>query len=383
MSVSAEEIADVIRSKRDDFLREKESLSLKQIRRIVEKSLKLEKKVLDGQKALVEQLVDQIVLNAAPEDGVQSKASKPKNQTTQAPTGKKRKADVILDDQQDSDEDDFCQPKQNTINKKAAAVQNKDPASLRSALQDLLSRHGLKVNSDASKIASVKAKLELAKDMEGIDMSNIIDDTDAGRGGRPSRRAAAKVDYKSLLKAEEELEDEESDGDEDQKSDDSQSSEDGSEVEVSDDLASEDAAAAGSDDEDEPPQVARRNTSGTAAGNKGRHAAASESDEDVAEDDELGDDSGGEEQVNTLKQKTSKQQQQQGGKTGKQGAAVANTTNTNSSGRKQRNAAVEDLPDTDDSSIREEQEEEEEAEAEQVDRDDEEESDFEDVEDDD
>jgi hypothetical protein len=74
--------------------------------------------------------------------------------------------------------------------------QNKDPGSLKAALQDLLRKHGLTVNSEASKLAAVRARLELARDMEGIDMSNIIDDGDAGRGGRPSRRAAANVHYR-------------------------------------------------------------------------------------------------------------------------------------------------------------------------------------------
>jgi len=129
-----------------------------QIRRIVEKTLKLEKKALDGQKALVEQLVDQvmsrwhmpcstefgllkcapaqpdadtayllqIVLNAAPVEDVENNAPKPKAQKTQPPTVKKRKADVDLDDQQGSDEDDFCKPNKAAIRQKEAAGKVRD-----------------------------------------------------------------------------------------------------------------------------------------------------------------------------------------------------------------------------------------------------------------
>jgi hypothetical protein len=71
--------------------------------------------------------------------------------------------------------------------------QNKDPASLRAALQQLLGGQGLSEHSDAQAIARVKAQLERERDLEGIDTSNIIEE-DGGRGSR--RRAAARVDYK-------------------------------------------------------------------------------------------------------------------------------------------------------------------------------------------
>lgn len=71
--------------------------------------------------------------------------------------------------------------------------QNKDPASLRAALQQLLSDQGLSEHSEARAIARVKAQLERERDLEGIDTSNIIEE-EGGRGSR--RRAAARVDYK-------------------------------------------------------------------------------------------------------------------------------------------------------------------------------------------
>ena len=73
------------------------------------------------------------------------------------------------------------------------SLQNKDPASLRAALKQLLADQGLSEGSDARAIARVKADLERQRDLEGIDLSNIIEEG-GGRGGR--RRAAANVDYK-------------------------------------------------------------------------------------------------------------------------------------------------------------------------------------------
>lgn len=73
-------------------------------------------------------------------------------------------------------------------------LQNPDPDSLEKALAELLSKYRLSAKSDERAISRVKAKLELQRDMEGIDMSNIIDDDNRGRG-RP-RRAAAPVSYR-------------------------------------------------------------------------------------------------------------------------------------------------------------------------------------------
>lgn len=67
--------------------------------------------------------------------------------------------------------------------------------SLRTAVEGLLEQHGLSGSSDERTVAKVRKRLELARDLEGIDTSLIID----GDGsGRPSRRGAARVDYKCV-----------------------------------------------------------------------------------------------------------------------------------------------------------------------------------------
>ncbi|CAG9464489.1 unnamed protein product [Pedinophyceae sp. YPF-701] len=57
-----------------------------------------------------------------------------------------------------------------------------DPAALARLLEEKLAEHGLGVASTAAEISAVRAKLEQARDLEGIDSGNIIE------GGR--RRAA-------------------------------------------------------------------------------------------------------------------------------------------------------------------------------------------------
>lgn len=74
--------------------------------------------------------------------------------------------------------------------------QNKDPASLRAALDNLLREHGLSADAGERAIAKVRAQLERQRELEGIDLSNIIEEEDGGRGGR--RRAAARVDYRQV-----------------------------------------------------------------------------------------------------------------------------------------------------------------------------------------
>lgn len=77
-------------------------------------------------------------------------------------------------------------------------VKNKDDNSLAAALKDLLGKHGLAPNADDGAIQKVKKKLTVARDLDGIDTSNIIETS-----GRPRRgaAAAAAVNIKPARKA--------------------------------------------------------------------------------------------------------------------------------------------------------------------------------------
>jgi hypothetical protein len=103
---------------------------------------------------------------------------------------------------------------------------NKDE-DLKHALLELLKKHGLSVHSSSSDIATVKKRLAKERDLEGIDLSNVVE-------GRP-RRAAANVSYKDILKQklddEEEEDEEEEEEEEEEDSDNDSEDEEDKEVE--------------------------------------------------------------------------------------------------------------------------------------------------------
>ncbi|GFH21861.1 uncharacterized protein HaLaN_19236 [Haematococcus lacustris] len=65
----------------------------------------------------------------------------------------------------------------------------KSDAGVEEALQALLSKHGLNASSSEAKISQVKKKLEKERELDGMDMGNII-----STSSRP-RRATAAVNY--------------------------------------------------------------------------------------------------------------------------------------------------------------------------------------------
>ncbi|KAF8067363.1 LIMR family protein [Scenedesmus sp. PABB004] len=114
------------------------------------------------------------------------------------------------------------------------AAQNKGDAAVAAALGALLAKHGLDADSDAGAIGRARARIERNKDLEGIDAGNII----AADGGRPTRRAAAAVNFKAILKKGSDSEEESSEEEEE----DASSSGSGSDEELT---GSDDDAPAG------------------------------------------------------------------------------------------------------------------------------------------
>lgn len=70
-------------------------------------------------------------------------------------------------------------------------VKNKTDKELEAALVALLDKNGLDEHAGANEIAKVKQKLQIQRDLEGIDTSNIIKD-----GPRSRRRGVEKTSYK-------------------------------------------------------------------------------------------------------------------------------------------------------------------------------------------
>ncbi|CAD7698779.1 unnamed protein product [Ostreobium quekettii] len=70
---------------------------------------------------------------------------------------------------------------------------NRDEASLAAALLALLSNHGLSLNSNPREVQKVRNKLQLARDLEGIDTSNIIENGSRRRSAVPIRNRSSAV----------------------------------------------------------------------------------------------------------------------------------------------------------------------------------------------
>jgi Histone chaperone domain CHZ len=69
-------------------------------------------------------------------------------------------------------------------------VKNKTDSELEDAFEALLNKNGLGASSGPNEVAKVKAQLQIQRDLDGIDTSNIISD------GRRSRRGAGATNYK-------------------------------------------------------------------------------------------------------------------------------------------------------------------------------------------
>lgn len=70
-------------------------------------------------------------------------------------------------------------------------IQHKDIESRCKGMEDFLANHGLNIDSKPSEVKAVKKKLELKRDLEGMDTSNIMDGN-----GRRSMRTTARRSYK-------------------------------------------------------------------------------------------------------------------------------------------------------------------------------------------
>jgi hypothetical protein len=73
-------------------------------------------------------------------------------------------------------------------------VKNKTDKELEAAFEALLEKNGLSADAGANEVAKVKAQLQIQRDLDGIDTSNIISD------GRRARRGGA-TNYKEMLQA--------------------------------------------------------------------------------------------------------------------------------------------------------------------------------------
>lgn len=173
-------------------LKNLETMTLKKLRSHLEKDLGLEADALKPHKQQIAEFVDSLM--APPEQPEEEKAgsSGSESDDEEGSASKKRKGGVSTS----------AAPKAapRTYTKKVERIRslcrqatitippniyskNKTDKELEAAMEALLSKHGLSANSGQHDVAKVKQQLQLQRDLDGIDTSNIISDSRRSRRG--------------------------------------------------------------------------------------------------------------------------------------------------------------------------------------------------------
>lgn len=267
------------------------TLTLKQCRKQIEEDLGLESGALKPQKSTIEKVISAFVAeSSANEEQQQEETSPPPS----SPGDKKRKHSSSSKKEKKNKDDKKKKTKKSsrkeepkpkpssasrprkhgkrveklkTICRSATItipptlyVKNKAESELEAALEALLDKHNLTISSGAAEIGKAKQRLQIQRDLDGIDSSNILE------GGCRRRAAAAPVSYKSLMEASEsEEEEEEEEGvveEQGEEEDGKSEQQDGSEEERSEEEEEEDDVSEPSLSQEEKETGHNENSSG-------------------------------------------------------------------------------------------------------------------------
>jgi hypothetical protein len=296
MRVAPDALKQAVYARRDHFLANVATLTMKQARRLIEADLGLDAKALDeaATKAAVAQYVDLVLAagdgpsekpsaaskeNRAP--AATAKAAKPVLKPAREDADEEEEEDADSDEDSDGSDDSDSEPpstkkkrhakvpkvaskskkaKRTKVSSAAAPVagavaalrevckragltyqhvfmRHKEDDARIEALENILRDNGLDANASEKAVAKVRAKVELARDLDGIDASNVIE------GGR-RRRAVATDQWGQATKYAEDA------GDDDDTSDEEDDASD-----EEDDASDEEDDAEKADSEVEPADV--------------------------------------------------------------------------------------------------------------------------------
>ncbi|KAL0040660.1 hypothetical protein WJX79_000885 [Trebouxia sp. C0005] len=208
-SVSDEALKDALKQRRKYIETNLDNLTMKTCRKLLEEDLGLPAKSLAGRKEFIQKYVDKIIAHQASK---QAKASSVTNlDAASAPAKKKQKAAAqqeseLQEDGKDMSQQAKAQPRTSkTIDKvkriaKAATikippsmyVKSKSLDEVESDMEALLSKHGLSLDCSSHEISKAAARLAKERDLEGIDVSNIVqEDASSSEEGRNSDAAGS------------------------------------------------------------------------------------------------------------------------------------------------------------------------------------------------
>lgn len=265
-NVTNDVLKDALRKRRKYIESNLDNLTMKACRKLLEEDLGMPDKALADRKAFIQKYIDKII-DQAEEKKTGSNSKRDKKKPKKAPAAKKHKALA------EEDDDDRAQPSaqprtSKTIDKvkqicKAATikippsmyVKTKSLSQVEEDMKALLEKHDLSLGSSSHEISKAANRLAKERDLEGIDVSNIV------QGGRRARRAAAvaaPINYAAIDQSG-------SSSDDDNGAEDSgaSSSQDQSSDEAEQHDASEDEAES-NDEEDQQMQNGSPDTNGIA-----------------------------------------------------------------------------------------------------------------------
>ena len=303
MRVAPDALKQAVYARRDHFLANVATLTMKQARRLIEADLGLDAKALDeaSTKAAVAQYVDLVLAagdgpsekpsaaskeNRAP--AATAKAAKPVLKPAREDADEEEEEDADSDEDSDGSDDSDSEPpstkkkrhakvpkvaskskkaKRTKVSSAAAPVagavaalrevckragltyqhvfmRHKEDDARIEALENILRDNGLDANASEKAVAKVRAKVELERDLDGIDASNVIE------GGR-RRRAVATDQWGQATKYAEDAGDDDDTSDEEDETSDEE--DDASDEE--DDASDEEDDAEKADSEVEPADV--------------------------------------------------------------------------------------------------------------------------------
>lgn len=172
--------------RRSFILKNFESLTMKRLREMLEQDMKVESGSLKDYKKYISDYVDKLLASSLPKVGKEQSGEANKRKTVGSTRVSTNRVSGKFGD---------------AVNKlrslcRAATIaippciytQNKTEEGLTNALKMLLSKYGLQASSSAADVSKVRAKLQLERDLDGIDVTNIID--------RKGSRRSQQVNYR-------------------------------------------------------------------------------------------------------------------------------------------------------------------------------------------
>ena len=192
MTVPQESVRTALEKRKHYILENLESVTMKKLRATLEDDLSLKPDELKPFKQLIANYVDTLMTKQekgeADAKQAKNRENEPMNVRSKTKSASSSSAPRTFS-KKVNQQRSLCRLATIPIPPSVYA-KNKTDEELAAALEALLEKHGLSASSNSQDAAKIKAKLQLQRDLDGIDTSNIISE------GRRNRRGNPKANYR-------------------------------------------------------------------------------------------------------------------------------------------------------------------------------------------